>query len=261
MIIVLLLITYRGPVLWLLPIISARVSLTVAQAVIYLLTQHGLVVNGQSGGILVVLVLGASTDYALLLVARYREGTARAPGPARGDGGRAAAGKPGHHRQPAPSSLGMLCLLVAESADISGLGPVAAIGIAVGLLAMITLLQALLVITGRWVFWPLRHGMARGADHPRLLGEGRPPHSGQAPCRVGDDRRAPRLRVARPHRLQGGPAHQRPVVPRHPGLDRRRAGARPALPGGAGSRSRSSATLPPRPSCGPRSPAPKASRR
>ena len=44
-----------------------------AATVIYLLTQHGLVVNGQSGGILVVLVLGASTDYALLLVARYRE--------------------------------------------------------------------------------------------------------------------------------------------------------------------------------------------
>ena len=72
-IIVLLLITYRSPVLWLLPIISAGVSLIVAEAVIYLLTQHGLVVNGQSGGILVVLVLGASTDYALLLVARYRE--------------------------------------------------------------------------------------------------------------------------------------------------------------------------------------------
>ena len=51
---------------------------------------------------------------------------------------------------------GMLCLLVADSADISGLGPVAAIGIAVGLIAMITLLPALLVICGRWVFWPIR---------------------------------------------------------------------------------------------------------
>jgi RND superfamily putative drug exporter len=45
--------------------------------------------------------------------------------------------------------------MVADSADISGLGPVAAVGIAVGLLAMITLLPALLLITGRWVFWPL----------------------------------------------------------------------------------------------------------
>ena len=49
-------------------------ALTAAEAVIYLLVLHdGLVVNGQTAGILVVLVLGASTDYALLLVARYRE--------------------------------------------------------------------------------------------------------------------------------------------------------------------------------------------
>ena len=73
-VIVLLLLTYRSPILWLLPIISAGVALTTAEAFIYLLIQHaGLVVNGQSAGILVVLVLGASTDYALLLVARYRE--------------------------------------------------------------------------------------------------------------------------------------------------------------------------------------------
>ena len=73
-VIVLLLLTYRSPVLWLLPILSAGVALTVAQAVIYLLTQHAnLTVNGQSEGILVVLVIGASTDYALLLIARYRE--------------------------------------------------------------------------------------------------------------------------------------------------------------------------------------------
>jgi putative drug exporter of the RND superfamily len=63
---------------------------------------------------------------------------------------------------------GMLCLLVAESADISGLGPVAAIGIAVGLLAMITLLPALLVITGRWVFWPSRPRY--GSDEPTTRG-------------------------------------------------------------------------------------------
>src|SRR6202021_1515045 len=55
-VIVLLLLTYRSPVLWLLPIISAGVALAVSEAVIYLLVQHAnLTVNGQSGGILVVL--------------------------------------------------------------------------------------------------------------------------------------------------------------------------------------------------------------
>jgi hypothetical protein len=73
-VIVLLLLTYRSPILWLLPIISAGVALIASEAFIYLLIEHaGLVVNGQSAGILVVLVLGASTDYALLLIARYRE--------------------------------------------------------------------------------------------------------------------------------------------------------------------------------------------
>ncbi len=156
-VIVLLLLTYRSPVLWLLPIISAGVALATAEAFIYLLIQHaGLVVNGQSAGILVVLVLGASTDYALLLVARYREELRRHED--RHEAMAIAMRRAG----PAIIASGltvvaaMLCLLAADSADISGLGPVAAIGIAVGLLAMITLLPALLVITGRWVFWPYK---------------------------------------------------------------------------------------------------------
>src|SRR5215469_13854396 len=66
-VIVILLITYRSPVLWLLPVISSAVALITAQAVIYLLAAHaGLTVNAQSAGILDVLVFGASTDYALL---------------------------------------------------------------------------------------------------------------------------------------------------------------------------------------------------
>ncbi len=156
MVIVLLLLTYRSPILWLLPILSAGVALTVAEAVIYVLTQHGLTVNGQSGGILVVLVLGAGTDYALLLVARYREELRRHADRHEAMAEALRRAGPAILASGATVIVSMLCLLVAESADISGLGPVAAIGIAVGLLAMITLLPALLVICGRWVFWPVR---------------------------------------------------------------------------------------------------------
>src|SRR5262249_39396400 len=172
-VIVLLLLTYRSPVLWLLPILSAGVALTAAQAVIYLLTQHAnLTVNGQSGGILVVLVIGASTDYALLLIARYREELRR-----HADRHQAMAVA---LRRAGPAIIasgltvvaGMLCLLAAESNDISGLGPVAAIGIGVGLIAMITLLPALLVIFGRWVFWPIRPGY--GSAAPASRGGGAP---------------------------------------------------------------------------------------
>jgi RND superfamily putative drug exporter len=155
-VVILLLLTYRSPVLWLLPIISAGVALTIAEAAIYLLTQHGLTVNGQSGGILVVLVLGAGTDYALLLVARYREELRRHEDRHEAMAIAMRRAGPAIIASAATVIVGMLCLLVAQSADISGLGPVAAIGIGVGLLAMITLLPALLVITGRWMFWPLR---------------------------------------------------------------------------------------------------------
>ena len=155
-VIVLLLLTYRSPTLWLLPIVSAGVALTIAEAVVYVLTQHGLTVNGQSGGILVVLVLGAGTDYALLLVARYREELRRHEDRHEAMAEALRRAGPAIIASGATVIVSMLCLLVAESADISGLGPVAAIGIAVALLAMITLLPALLVICGRWIFWPVR---------------------------------------------------------------------------------------------------------
>src|SRR6266536_1390639 len=68
-VIVILLFTYRSPVLWLLPVACVFVALTAAQAVIYLLARHaGLTVNGQSAFILTVLVFGAGTAYAALLV-------------------------------------------------------------------------------------------------------------------------------------------------------------------------------------------------
>jgi putative drug exporter of the RND superfamily len=156
-VIVLLLLTYRSPVLWLLPIISAGVALTVSQAVIYLFTQHAnLTVNGQSGGILVVLVLGASTDYALLLVARYREELRRHQDRHQAMAVALRRAGPAIIASGLTVIVGMLCLMGAESNDISGLGPVAAIGVGVGLIAMITLLPALLVVCGRWVFWPIK---------------------------------------------------------------------------------------------------------
>ena len=168
-VIVLLLLTYRSPVLWLLPILSAGVALTVAQAVIYLLTQHAnLTVNGQSEGILVVLVIGASTDYALLLIARYREELRRHSDRHEAMAVALRRAGPAIIASGLTVVVGMLCLLAAESNDISGLGPVAAIGIGVGLIAMITLLPAVLVVFGRWIFWPVRPGY--GSAEPTSRG-------------------------------------------------------------------------------------------
>ena len=167
-VIVILLATYRSPVLWLFPVISAGIALTVAQGVIYLLARGGLTVNAQSAGVLTVLVFGAGTDYALLLVARYREELRRH------DDRHEAMAIALHRAGPAIVAsgttviLGMLCLALAEMNSTRGLGPVLAIGVLIALLSMMSLLPALLVIMGRWVFWPKRPHM--GSHEPTSSG-------------------------------------------------------------------------------------------
>jgi putative drug exporter of the RND superfamily len=156
-VIIILLLTYRSPVLWLLPLVSAGVALFAAQAVVYYLaTKADLTVNAQSAGILTVLVFGAGTDYALLLVARYREELRRHED--RHEAMAFALHRAGPAIVASGSTVvaGMLCLLFASMNSTRGLGPVAAVGIVIALIAMLTLLPALLVICGRWVFWPLR---------------------------------------------------------------------------------------------------------
>jgi RND superfamily putative drug exporter len=156
-VIVILLFTYRSPVLWLLPLACVFVALTAAQAVIYLLARHaGLTVNGQSAFILTVLVFGAGTDYALLLIARYREELRRHADRHEAMAVALRRAGPAIIASGSTVMLSLLCLLVAELSSTKSLGPVMAIGVAVGLLASLTLLPALLVIAGRWMFWPVR---------------------------------------------------------------------------------------------------------
>jgi putative drug exporter of the RND superfamily len=168
-VIVILLLTYRSPVLWILPVISAVVALFSAQGVVYLLAEHaGLVVNAQSAGILTVLVFGAGTDYALLLVARYREELRRHHD--RHDAMAVALHRCGAAIIASAGTVvaGMLCLMVAETNSTSSLGPVLAIGVVIAMLAMLTLLPAMLVIFGRWLFWPQRP--AEGSEEPTATG-------------------------------------------------------------------------------------------
>jgi RND superfamily putative drug exporter len=169
-VIVILLLTYRSPVLWLLPLTTVFVALTAAQAVIYLLARDaGLTVNAQSAFILTVLVFGAGTDYALLLTARYREELRRHAD--RHEAMAVALGRaaPAIIASGATVILSLLALLVAELNSTKSLGPVMAIGIAVGLVAMITLLPALLVIFGRWVFWPRQPALGSAEPTERGL--------------------------------------------------------------------------------------------
>ena len=168
-VIVILLFTYRSPVLWLLPIICAVVANTISMGVVYLLAKYAdLTVNGQSQAILSILVIGAGTDYALLLVARYREELRR-----HSDRHEAMAfalhrAAPAILASAATVAVGMLCLTIADLNSTAGLGPVNAVGIAVTFLVMVTLLPALLVVFGRWIFWPKRP--AFGTKEPTSTG-------------------------------------------------------------------------------------------
>jgi RND superfamily putative drug exporter len=152
---VLLLITYRSPVLWLVPLLSVGIASQVASAVVYLLVKHaGLTVNGQSQGIMTVLVFGAGTDYALLLIARYREELRQHRDRHVAMAVALRRSFPAILASAATVTVGLLCLLAAQMNNIRGLGPVAAVGVASAFAAMATLLPALLVIFGRWLFWP-----------------------------------------------------------------------------------------------------------
>ena len=167
-VIVLLLITYRSPVLWLLPVMSAGVALATAQGLIYLLARHGLTVNAQSAGILLVLVFGAGTDYALLLTARYREELRRHEDRHEAMAVALRRAGPAIIASAGTVIVSLLTLTIAELASTKSLGPVLAIGVVVALAAMMTLLPAMLVIVGRWVFWPVKP--AYGTDEPTTRG-------------------------------------------------------------------------------------------
>jgi RND superfamily putative drug exporter len=150
-----LIFVYRSPILWILPLFSALMADSLAGAIVYVLAKNDIItLDGQSQGILSVLVIGAATDYALLLIARYREEL--------------------HHHdsrfesmkialrgviEPIIASgstvtLGLLVLLMSLLKNTKGLGPVGAIGIVSAMFTILTLLPAVLVLFGRWIFWP-----------------------------------------------------------------------------------------------------------
>lgn len=168
-VIAILLLTYRSPLLWLFPMITAGIALAGAEAVVYLLAKHaGLTVNAQSSFILAVLVIGAATDYALLLIARYREELRRHEDRHEAMAEALHRSGPAIVASAATVAISLMVLMLATLNSTKGLGPVCAIGILVGLLAMITLMPALLVIFGRWIFWPKRP--AHGSPEPTGAG-------------------------------------------------------------------------------------------
>lgn len=150
-----LLIVYRSPILPIAVLLTAVFGLALAASVVYPLAKNGVLeLNGQSQGILFILVVGAATDYSLLLVSRYKEELHDYT--SKYDAMRIAwrASIEPIAASAATVILGLLCLLLSQLGSTKGLGPVGAIGIAGALIASMTFLPAILLAFGRRIFWP-----------------------------------------------------------------------------------------------------------
>jgi putative drug exporter of the RND superfamily len=163
-----LLVVYRSPLLPLLVLASAGLALSAAVFVVYHLAANDvLTLNGQSQGILFILVFGAATDYALLLVARYREELRRVETPWEAMRVAWLASVAPITASAGTVVLGLLCLLFSDLNSNKGLGPVGAIGIGASLLAALTFLPAGLVLLGRAAFWPFRPAVGSAGSEQR----------------------------------------------------------------------------------------------
>ena len=152
---IILIVVYRSPVLWILPLFTAASALGIATMIVYYLAREDIIdLNGQTQGILDVLVLGAATDYALLLIARYREELHQHQ--SRFEAMKIALRGVVEPIIASGSTViaGLMVLLLSDLSSNRGLGPVGSIGIASSMLAVLTLLPALLIVFGRWIFWP-----------------------------------------------------------------------------------------------------------
>jgi RND superfamily putative drug exporter len=162
---VILIVVYRSPVLWIIPLLSSLFALSTAGGIVYLLAKADIIdVDGQSQGILSVLVIGAATDYALLLIARYREELHHHEN--RFDAMRVAYKGVWEPILASGSTvaIALMVLLFSQLTNTAGLGPIGAIGIVVSMITILTLLPALLLLFGRWIFWP-RVPKNDGDDH------------------------------------------------------------------------------------------------
>lgn len=154
LVIVLLILIYRSPIFLFIPLAAVIFAEILARSVGYGISELGVTVNGQSSSIMSVLVLGAGTDYALLIVSRYREELHHTLD--RHEAARAAMSQagPAVFASAATVIAALLCLTIAKVNGTSGLGPIGAIGVACAAISMLTLLPALLTVFGRRAFWP-----------------------------------------------------------------------------------------------------------
>ena len=178
LVIVLLILIYRSPIFLFIPLTAVIFAEMLARSLGYGLSEIGVTINSQSSSIMSVLVLGAGTDYALLIVARYREELHHRLDRHQAMAAAMRSAGPAVLASAATVIAGLLCLTIAKVNGTSGMGPIAAMGVACAALSMLTLLPALLTICGRRAFWPFvphstqwmaREGVTAGRFRRRIV--------------------------------------------------------------------------------------------
>jgi RND superfamily putative drug exporter len=150
----LLLLIYRSPILWMLPLIGVGFAEITSRGLATQLSHAGVTITSQSAALMTVLVFGVGTDYALLLIARYRAELKQTED--RHDAMAFALERTGPTILASAATViaALLCMVLADANATSGAGPIGAMGIAIAMLSMLTVLPALLLIIGRRAFWP-----------------------------------------------------------------------------------------------------------
>jgi RND superfamily putative drug exporter len=154
LVIVLLILIYRSPIFLFVPLAAVIFAELLARSLGYGLSELGVTINGQSSSIMSIMVLGAGTDYALLIVARYREELHHTLDRHEAMAAAMRSAGPAVLASAATVIAALFCLMIAKVNGTSGMGPIVAMGVACAALSMLTLLPALLTIFGRRAFWP-----------------------------------------------------------------------------------------------------------
>ncbi|WP_375406970.1 MMPL family transporter [uncultured Amnibacterium sp.] len=162
---VLLIVTYRSPLLWVVPLVVVGAADGLARVVVAAVaTPLGLSVDASISGIQSVLVFGAGTNYALLLISRYREELRRLPDPHEAMRVAVRSAGPTIAASGGTVAVSLLTLLLGELSGNRALGVACAIGVVIAILAAVLWLPAALVVFGRRLFWPFVPKAEAGAS-------------------------------------------------------------------------------------------------
>ncbi|MFG1990483.1 MMPL family transporter [Actinoplanes sp. NPDC048988] len=151
----LLLVTYRSPILWLVPLAVVGLADRLSSSVVALLSQHtSLAIDASTNGIITVLVFGAGTDYALLIISRYREELHRYEDRFEAMRQALKGAGPAVLASSGTVVLSLLTLLLASLGNNVALGVAGAAGIAIAAIFALLVLPPALLVCGRGLFWP-----------------------------------------------------------------------------------------------------------